>query len=400
MKIMKSTLPIFFAVLISTAANADIAAFNQAMQTRDYAAAAKETLDIWSTFDKDSAQAATVAREFGFVNYLARDYDNAEMFSRFLVDQGAELTVPDDQPATSKVLLGLTLFSAKRGDEERQNLAEAIEHRLDADGIDQISMLAAETLYKNDWAAGQWAAAQKSAALAETVYSRGGEGYVKQRREAELASAAADFVDVANHRDYARMVDLHNRLVKEINDGDASSKASSLLELKWDAQAWVHTMEAFFHSYYSQMGTIINSRLKYQDLQPLTARTAAEGGAPDQLPVCPGSVDVGELSYPMQWADRRMVGSVILNLSFNEHGEITNSEILGEAPPGVFSPAVDAAVTSFTWKINPGVDRASCCLNQEDYIYVIGFWNNCVANFVRGDCPGTKIKPAPDTPVL
>ena len=379
-------------LLITHATVADIAAFNQAIKQGDYKGAAKETTEIWSTFDKKSKQTAIIAREFGFVNYVARDFDNAEMFAKFLVDKGAELSVPDDQPATSRVLLDLTRFSIKQGERERRRLADAIEKRLETEGVDQISLLAAKTLYRGDWIGGQWPKVSESTALAVALYQRAGKNFLKEQRDAEVIAAAAAFLGKPAFKDYDQMVSVHNQIVQDINESSDAKIASELLGSKWTAQAWVNTMEAFFQSSHSQLGTLIDSSLTYQDLTVLNDDVLAGDNSSESKPVCPGKVDVGKLSYPLLWAERRLVGSVIMNLSFDEQGKVSNSEVLAEAPPNLFVDSVKEAIPTFSWEVNPGVNQSLCRLNQSNYVHVIGFWGNCAATYTRGDCPRTALE--------
>jgi len=64
---------------------------------------------------------------------------------------------------------------------------------------------------------------------------------------------------------------------------------------------------------------------------------------------------------------------------------VNNANILTEAPPGVFTEDVNNNAKSFTWEVNPGVDKAACRMQQKNFIQVIGFWQNCAAAFTRGD---------------
>ncbi len=377
-------------LLLPVAVWADIAAFNRAMQSGDYQAAARETLEIWADFDRDSSQTATIAREFGLVNYLARDLENAHMFADFLHEQGATLRVPDDQPEVSKLLRQLLLFSAQP-EQQRDELAAALNSRVALPGIDSISLLAAETLYRNDWGRGRWAQAKLSAAMAAELNSRAGHAYLRDTREAQVIRAAADFLEVATHSDYEAMVEVHNRLVSDIEATQDNASRTGLMSLKWQAEAWTRTMESYFHASSSNIGTLIGNRLRYRTLNELPTavlNTVLElAGTDNDLPVCMGKIDVGALSYPIRWAEQRLVGSVIVQLSFDEAGKIEGSQILAEAPAGLFTEAINAALPGFTWQPDSSVEAGVCTLEQSNLVHTIGFWGNCAASFVRGDCP-------------
>lgn len=360
---------------------ADISDFNRAIQAGDYQSAAGETAGIWAGYNRESPQTATVAREFGFVNYLARDYDNALIFARFLAEEGDELTVPDDQPATSALLLRLTEYAVQPVERQRSALAEALSERLQAPGVDSISLRAAETLYRNDWAARRWAMASISAAQAAELYLRAGDGLRKEAREAALYSAQADFAEAAEHADYYRMVTLHDDIVQDIQDSGDAAVQTALLKMKWQAEAWVRAMEIYFHSSSSQLGTIIRERLRFRDLRPL--ETATAGGS-----ACGGTVETGSLMYPRELANQQLAGAVIVRLSFDAEGRVTESEIVAEAPAGLFATAVNEALPTFSLQPAPGTS----CQSGTEMFHTLGFWGNCAASYTRGDCPAASLR--------
>jgi len=316
------TAALFYGIFLLASVNclAGIAEFNEAMKNGDYQGAAKEANAIWENFDKDGKQTAIVAREFGFVNYLARDYANAETLARFLVDNGQSLSVPDDQPATSTVLLRLALYGANPNAVTRDNLAQAVTARLDAQGVDQISLLGAETLFRNDWASGNWALLKDSASVAGQLYARAGAAYLKPLRETEIMVAASEFLQNPDYKDYDLIVTAHNKIVQDINDASNDKVQASLVELKWQAEAWAHTMEAYFHGNYTQLGSVIKNRLKVQELDEVPAALLPKDTTASAMPVCAGKVDVGDLTYPQRWAEHRVTGTVIMQLDFDENG--------------------------------------------------------------------------------
>src|SRR6185503_11214122 len=90
----------YFAIAASLAlfafpAFADMKAFNAAVKAGDYKTAAAEAKATWPTWNKSDPDTATVAREFGFVSYVAGDFAAAREYGAFLKEQGATLSKPD-----------------------------------------------------------------------------------------------------------------------------------------------------------------------------------------------------------------------------------------------------------------------------------------------------------------
>ena len=77
---------------------ADIKSSIQAVRASDFRAASVVAADTWPELDKSAPEIAVVAREFAWVSMLAGQPAAAEVYSRFLVDQGAALPRPDPTP--------------------------------------------------------------------------------------------------------------------------------------------------------------------------------------------------------------------------------------------------------------------------------------------------------------
>src|SRR5262249_37719222 len=140
-------------------------AYNAAVKAGDYKAAAVEAKGIWPTFDKTAQNTAEVAREFGFASYVAGDYAQAREFGQFLKDKGASLPKPDDEPASSGVLLAAADYKLDAKPAAREALFAALTARAAQPGTDNITLMAAESLYLGDWAAANFLKVEKSAPL-------------------------------------------------------------------------------------------------------------------------------------------------------------------------------------------------------------------------------------------
>jgi hypothetical protein len=147
-------------------ASADIRAFNAAVQSGDYRAAVIAANETWPAIDRAGPDAASVAREFGWIAMLANQPATALVYSKFLVEQGASLAQPDSSPVVSRVLHDWATLASEPSPQSRTRLFASLQQRGAAPGHDLISARAAHALYAQAWAAGDWAQAGDSAILA------------------------------------------------------------------------------------------------------------------------------------------------------------------------------------------------------------------------------------------
>ena len=92
------------ACLTGPHAFADIREFNAAVGSRDYRVASIVAAETWPQLDKSSPSIAVIAREFSWVSMLAGQPAAAQVYARFLTEQGGSLPKPDATPAVSRVL--------------------------------------------------------------------------------------------------------------------------------------------------------------------------------------------------------------------------------------------------------------------------------------------------------
>lgn len=351
---------------------ADIAAFNQAMKAGDYKTAAVEAQSIWLAFDKTSADTAAVAREFGFASYVGGDYAAARDFGVFLKEKGASLPTPDDQPATSAVLLAAADCRLDPRS-SRDALMAALEARKRQTGLDNISALAAEALYRGDRNAHAWANLDSSGELAAQLLSRGGKALGLRKHQAALAGAAGAYLSVPAPRNYGRMVDVHNAMVAEFNEADPSIR-TALVPLIYQAEAWSDAIWLSFKSYRQQTGTNISQAVKQREMaQPRFPLAFGERGANGQ-PLCEGELDLGGFTYPTSAEFRGVVGAVIMKFTLDDRGVVTAAESLASVPGDIFAAAIAKASPRFQWKSSPKADRSKCGLAAETLVYRFEFY--------------------------
>jgi hypothetical protein len=242
-------------------AYADIKGFNAAVKAGDYRTAAVEAKSAWPAWDKADPDTAIVAREFGFASYVAGDYAAAREYGVFLRDKGKTLSTPDDQPASSAVLLAAADFRLGASDATRSGLFDALKAREGHAGIDNLSVLAAEALYKYDWGRGDWAKASDSAGLAWRLLGRAGGQLALRAMDARAAAATSGFFSGPDKQDYDNVVDAHDALVDALDAEDNPQRRLAYAPLKYQLEAWSLSMVRYFHSA-QQTGTSIPVRLR------------------------------------------------------------------------------------------------------------------------------------------
>jgi hypothetical protein len=192
-------------MLVSGAAVADIAAFNAAVKTGNYKAAAAEAKGVSGRAGtppiRTRPRPRSRANSASQIMYRATSQRPATTASSSRT-RCATLAKPYDQPATSSALLAAASFRLTANDATRKELFVAVKAREAAPGLDSMSMLAAEALYKADWAAGRWRDAGASGMSAYSILSRGGETLAPQALEARTTGAAGDFLGQRDKNDY------------------------------------------------------------------------------------------------------------------------------------------------------------------------------------------------------
>jgi TonB family protein len=367
------------AIIVAAPASADIKAFNAAVRAGDYKTAATEAEGIWKTWNAADSQTALMAREFGFAAFVSGRNDLALQFGEFLVDRGATLPTPDDQPATSAVLHRVASFRLKGGAAERQALREALMARSTVSGLDMTSVLAWEVLYVAGWSEGDWANATSDAMAAAEFFKRAPQSLRNRQRKAELTAAAATFLEGRNRVTkgkndyYDRMVDLHDAIVGDIDAATSDSDRKLLWPLKWQAEAWSMAMWSYLSSTYEQIDSHISTKVERRALaRPLFAQYA-EDPATAHLPVCEGRFDGKKLTYPSNKAFQGIVGGVIARMEVAADGKVTDVELLAAVPAESFGESVVKTLRTWTFKPNKDVDTSTCRLNSRNRVYGVTF---------------------------
>lgn len=352
------------------AALADIKGFNAAVKAGDYRTAAAEAKTAWPVWDKSDPDTAIVAREFGFASYVAGDFAAAREYGVFLRDNGKTLSTPDDQPASSAVLLAAADFRLGASDATRGALLDALKAREGKPGIDNLSVLAVEALYKYDWSKGEWAKANESAGVAWRLLDRAGVQLALRALDARATYATSGFFSGPDKQDYDNVVDAHDAVIDAMNNETNPQKRMAFASLKYQLEAWALSMIRYFHSS-QQTGTNIPVRVKERSLKAADfAIYPGSGLTGDQCTSVRGDFD--HLQYPQAAMYMNMVGTVIMKIDLDSSGRVIKGEVLAAAPAGRFTEEVEKALPRVVFQPGEG-SKPGCDLARTDFVFRIMF---------------------------
>jgi TonB family protein len=343
-------------------AAAGIREYNAAVTAGDYDTAATEAEAIWTTYDKTQANTAVIAREFAWTSMLADEPEKARVYASFLVQDGARLSTPDDDPLMSKVLLEWTYLGDALSGEQRQKVSAALSAWANNNpGASRIGPFVAGRLYGGAWAVGNWRDVIRDAALAETLSARlGAEGLALQY-QAIVDGAAADFMQSQNEDGWIKLADAWDFLFARIEPPRPGQgiDLGALEDIYWRSQAWMHAMEAFFERGRDSMNTAMahkRAATRIENRQETLKGRCGEQPCPPQSLAggqvqCPASWNqTPELRYPQSAMFRGMMGATILQLTTNKGGQVTDAKVLAAVPAEVFPDAATKTISQWTLK--------------------------------------------------
>lgn len=338
----------FAALLLGVApASADIKSFNAAVKAGNYKQAAAEAKAVWATWDRQDRDTAMMAREFGFISYVAGDYAAAREFGQFLKDSGASLPTPDDLPATSAVLLTASSFRLDPNAAARTALLDALRKRQTAPGLDMQTVLAAEALYTLDRARGNAANTWESAKLGWDLLARGGPQLAVRSLRARSVYVTAGFLKGRQRQDYNEIADAHDAVIDAINVSTSATDRAELISMKYNLQAWANSVRLYF-GVQQQTGSLISKQVRDRDLKEPATALFPTATPPDLA--CKKEFDPGEVRYPTSELYRGMIGTVILKVNVDYEGRITQPEVLASVPDAGFADALMGSIHTARFK--------------------------------------------------
>jgi TonB family protein len=354
-------------------AAADIKAYNAAIARGDLASAALEAEGIWPTYDKAKSDAVIVAREFAFTSMRARQPAKAAVYAKWLVQDAPGAGAKDDDPLLAKVLLGWALLGDKPQAGSRNALISALEawSASDKKAGPVIPATAAADLLTRDWTEGKWEDVRREAPIAASLAAELGSSGAVLEETAKLVGVAAEFLDDRKVDSYFRFADFHDALMERMGPvpPGQTEEDHPLFPLDMRSHAWMESIVSIFG-----LGPNEIDRSDKKDWQRVRERMSALKGRcdgknclpqpdpPGSAPRCLASWDQSpKLKYPSQAMFRGIVGTLMMNVTTDEAGAVTEVKVLAAVPSDTFLNQTIATVKQWKLKKQP-ISEGPCTL--------------------------------------
>jgi hypothetical protein len=342
-------------LVLAGTAFADIREFNAAVTARDYRMASIVAAETWPQLDKSSPQIAVIAREFSWVAMLAGQPAAAQVYARFLMEQGRSLPKPDATPAVSRVLFEWSGLAKTPTAENRARLLTALQQRAATPGKDLISVRAAQLLFRKSWEAGEWGTAGKASELALNLMQQIGREYDLERYDLRRGRIAADFMRTKLPQTYNQMYDLAEEIY-----GVAAAIGSPSEQLATEFFTTTAWGDVIFESVRgrgltNRSATVTRGRISANDLF-----FPAPGEA--SRPRCRVTVasSARQPEFPNRQAAYGLPGVAVYAVTLAPGGRYTEAKLLGAAPHGQFAGAMDKVLPYWRWELDPRTPAGSC----------------------------------------
>jgi hypothetical protein len=341
--------------LLAAPASADIREFNAAVNARDYRMASIVAAETWPQLDKSSPEIAVIAREFSWVAMLAGQPAAAQVYARFLMEQGRALPKPDATPAVSRVLFEWSALAKTPTAENRARLLTALQQRVASPGKDLISVRAAQLLFRKSWGACVWATAGKASELALNLMQQIGREYDLERYDLRRGRIAADFMRTRLPQTYNQMYDLAEEIY-----GVASSIGSPSDQLATEFFTTTAWGDVIFEAVRgrgltNRSGTVTRGRISANDLF-----FPAPGEA--SRPRCRVTVASSsrQPEFPNQQAAYGLPGVAVYAVTLAPGGRYAEAKLLGSAPHAQFAGAMDKVLPYWRWELDSRTPAGAC----------------------------------------
>lgn len=354
------------AALMSGTAVADIRAFNEAMQAKDYKKAAVEATSTWATLDKSRSDLPIIANEFGFAALMALDYESARTFAT------AALAGNGDREFRigAEVLLRFAEFKLTRSGTTREKLLTALEASATLPGIDLATFLGINALVTYDVESDSWRAARVSAALGEALTGRGKSKPSVENLTFGLIRASSAYAIDLDMESFKGLVALYGEVLDAIQTAPSDEEAKKFGPLLWQTLAWQQSARAQLRSNKDfRRGEpdgsdawpkgVLTSRIGFSDLPPNACKLAP--------PVVSRPV-----AYPSDAADMGIAGAVVVKVDVDEAGAVSNMQMLAAVPQRLFGDAVLKAADRISFTKAPDA-TPGCTLVRKDKVFTYVF---------------------------
>jgi hypothetical protein len=355
------------AALIALPAFGDIKSFNAAVTAGDYKKAAEEAATTWPTLDKSRDDITLIAREFGFISYVTKDYAAARTYAEFGAAQSEEGAGAAETRTLSNVLLRAAEYRLKPSDATRDALLGALEARTSLPGFDNISFAATEAVVGHDLEKGRWKDAIASADLAAKL-SGAGRNYLVEHRRYELYGAIASYRANDTRANYQKFVDLHRGMIEEIVAAPSDAAAERMVPLYWEARTW---MGAVYSHLKSQGRSVPEDDFRTGERPPERLKKLID--AHDEG-TCQKEFDWrAKPDYPKSALYGGFVGAVVLRVDIGEDGKAANPTVLAAMPEKHFAEPVLDHVRHMKWVAGKAWDKEKCSLAEKGHVVTFQF---------------------------
>lgn len=396
---------------------AGVKEFNDAVTKGDFKAAAMETESMWDSFDKSNPAAATIAREFAYVNFMAGELERADKFLSYLLPGENQLEAQDDQPLVTQLLSSAVNYGLDTNEENRFKLADSLESRLQEQDTDVISIVSAEFLSQYDSAQGNWEGLAQSASQVAELIKRTGMQSGERLRRAETSAAIAAFrIDKSNVRNYGRLVETYNAIVGDLDEienldplaslvpagsppgaqsrfpgppgrggneeaappmptGPAEGKITSgLYALAWQLRGWIRNAESLYTTYSRKLE---NSPTGFQPLKLRSSERSyffEKSNEDAALPMCEYILDTRKVFFfPTSDQYAGEIATVIFKANVDEDGGLTEGRALVAVPESTWQFQMTMAANNIKLRRTKGQKAGSCQLLQKDALIPLSF---------------------------
>jgi TonB family protein len=368
--------------LIALPAFGDIKSFNAAVTAGDYTKAAAEAATTWPTLDKSRKDIALIAREFGFVSYVAKDYAAAKTFAEFAAAHDAEGANAAETKTLAYVLLRAADYKLKPSDTTRDALFGALEARASLPNFDNISFAAMEAVLEYDLERGRWPDALVTSDMAAKFAAAGGPYYAYELRKYELYGVVADYRVNEEVEAFHKLTTLLEAVWSDAASRKNDKTAERFVDLFWEVSAWRTTLGAHLNSRGvrefvrsdEQRQSENKERWKRFSADERMMRLIGRERPESDGESCRKTFDTRTRpEYPSSAYFRGFVGSVVLRADIAEDGKLLNSKILAAVPEKYFGNAVMKEVDGMRYKPGKPWDASTCKMAETGRIITFQF---------------------------
>jgi hypothetical protein len=358
-------------LLSAPPASADIREFNAAVMQQDFRAASIVAAETWPQLDKSSPEIAIVAREFGWVAMLADQPAAAQVYARFLREQGSFLPKPDPSPVVSRVLFEWSNLATAVSADGRARLLSVLQQRAGMAGKDLISIRAAQLLFARSWEVDDWTMAGQAADIALKVMAEVGPEYDPVRYQMRRGRIASDFMRTQSAVSYNAMYDLAEEIYGAASARMDQASRQQLAPDFFDTTAWGDVMYAALRGERrgipDRSGAVTRGRASTNEMffpaagDPALPRCGVNVANSSRQPEYPGGSNAKGFNVVAAYA-----------MTLAPGGRYSDARLLGAAPYGLFANALDKVLPYWRWELD-GATPAGTCRMPATQILTIHF---------------------------